>query len=151
MLLGFGFRIRHPFFPGLPAIPAGSARGRSLALAGTVAELMAAARRGVVVRRAIYVLIRPGEPFLADAGRDHLWEAFGVPAFALVLDAAGHPTAWECEAQNGLHRAAAALPAGLNYTARLEQSPCECGRPGERVFFEEPTELAIAADAAPRR
>jgi hypothetical protein len=150
-MLGFGSRIRHPFFPGLPAIPAGSARGRSLALAGTVEELMAAARRGVVVRRAIYVLIRPDEPFLADAHRDRLWEAFGVPAFALVLDAAGRPAAWECETQNGLHRAAAALPPDFNHTVRLELSPCECGRPGERVFFEEPAELAIAADVAPRR
>lgn len=151
MLLGFGCRIRHPFFPGLPAIPAGSTRGSSLVLAGTVADLIAAARRGAIVRRAIYVLIRPGEPFLADAGRDRLWEAFGVPTFAVVLDAAGRPAAWECEAQSGLHRAASALPLDLNYTARLELSPCECGRPGERVFLEEPAELAIAANAAPRR
>ena len=126
-ILPFQRRIRHPFFPELAAVPAAEASGRSTALAGTFGELARAAARGVRVRRAVYVLTYT-DPFLSDGERDELWNMFQVPVYALLMDHGGRMLAWECEAQNGLHR-----EAGRGFA--VERSLCSCGRPGARLLL----------------
>jgi hypothetical protein len=118
----FKKRIRHPFFPALAAEPAASARGRSIALAGTFQELARAAAKGAEARRAVYVLTSEGEP-LSGGERDELWRLFQVPVYALLTDCDGSLVAWECEAQNGLHLAESG-----------EKGACACGRPGARLM-----------------
>ncbi len=93
----------------------------------------------------------PDSPFLSDSDRDILWEAFQVPAFACLLDGDGRLVGYECEAQDGLH-IATICPTDtrrmfisnedsiLGYRLPLDQtvvesSPCECGRPGQRLRF----------------
>jgi hypothetical protein len=62
-----------------------------------------------------------------------------VPVFALLLDREGQLAGWECEAQGGLHLGEAWAGETLwacRLLARggvLESSPCECGRPGQRL------------------
>jgi hypothetical protein len=124
--------IRHPFFPGLAAEPAAAARGRSKALAGTFAELARAAARGVVARRAVYVLTSERDP-LSDGERDELWRLFQVPVYALLMKRGGRVAGWECEAQNGLHIAEGG-----------DKTGCACGRPGGRLT--DAGRLAHAAD-----
>lgn len=124
----FQNRIRHPFFPDLAATPAAKARGCSIAVAGTFAELARAATVGIEARRAVFVMSPPNE-FPGMRERDELWRMFQVPVFALVVDGAGRIVAWECEAQNGLHvEAGGGIQGGMR-----EESPCPCGRPGTRV------------------
>ena len=115
--LPFRRRLRHPFFPHLPADPAASARGRSRALAGSFAELSGAAARGVRVSNAVYVTMA-GVERLSDGERDELWRLFEVPVYAIVARG-GRVEAWECEAQRGMH--AAGGGSGI---------ACPCGRPG---------------------
>lgn len=110
-------KIRHPFFPGLAADLAAAGHGRSAALAGTFAELAHAAECGAAARRAVYVLIKEGEPLTAGE-RDELWHLFEVPVYALV-QRYGRVEAWECETQNGLH--------GEGGGGAVT---CACGRPG---------------------
>ena len=64
---------------------------------------MAAADFGATAECAVFVLQYPDHPFLSRSDRDALWEKFQVPVFALLLDRQGRLTAWECEAQEGLH------------------------------------------------
>lgn len=116
---GFGRRIRHPFFPHLPAVPAASARGRAQALAGTFAELAGAAARGVTAASVVYVTIAGAEP-LSDGERDELWRLYEVPVYAMIARD-GKVEAWECEAQRGMH----AADGGTGVA-------CPCGRPGAR-------------------
>ncbi|MEI9974467.1 MAG: hypothetical protein WDO73_21950 [Ignavibacteriota bacterium] len=124
-------RIRHPFFPDLAAEPAVRTRRRARAIAGTFGELARAAARGVEARRAVYVLVSDGEP-LSAGERDELWRLFQVPVYALV-QRYGNVTAWECEAQNGLHVAGA-----------TGGGACPCGRPG--VVMAQARPAAHAAD-----
>lgn len=113
----FRRRIRHPFFPALPAYPAAHARGRTLALAGTFPELSAAAARGAKPKRAIYVLTGQ-DHCLSEEEREQLWYLFGVPIYTL-WQRGGRVEAWECEAQRGLHTA-----------ENTGEVICACGRPG---------------------
>jgi hypothetical protein len=140
MHVGFRSSIRHPLYPGFPAVPAAGASGRCATLAGTFEELAHAARAGARAERAVFVLNRAGAPFLAERERDQLWEMFGTPTFALLLDGDNRVVAYECELQRGLHIAAGPAPAG-----ELETEPCECGRPGPRLF------IAPGCDARFRR
>jgi hypothetical protein len=111
----FRQRIRHPLFPHVAADPAAKARGCSPALAGTFDELAAAAARGAAAQRAVYVLTGDGEP-LSEGQRDDLWRLFEVPVYALATRN-DRVTAWECEAQNGLH-----------FAGGGEEAECACGR-----------------------
>src|SRR5215469_5632619 len=102
MIARFIPRLRHPFFPEIPTTPAPCAQGRVDGLSGTLKELEEAARLGVVVRRAVFVMHRWNELLLTAAQREHLWNLFEVPVYAVVLDSLGSLAAYECEAQNGL-------------------------------------------------
>ena len=122
---------RHPLFPHLAPVSARRAQGVCTALAGTFAELTEAARNGVLTRRAVFVLHSGVAPFLGRAERDALWRRFQVPVFAMLLDTAGRLVGYECEVQNGLHlRHAFAAAAGVAVS-----TPCECGRPGNRLIL----------------
>jgi len=128
MQLRFGPRIRHPFFPGLNATPAGEARPLNPALYGTFEELVRAADAGALVSRAVFVIHLEDELLLSDSDRDALWERFQVPAFALLLDRKRRVLAFECEAQSGLH----VVP---RYPiASADTALCECGRPGHKLY-----------------
>ena len=122
MKMWFGHRLRHPFYPEIPSTPAAEAKGSVLALSGTLNELDLAAQSGVTVRRSVYVTHRWDQLLLTDAQRDHLWQLFQAPVYAMVLDSFGVPVAYECEMQKGLHMAAGVI----------EGQFCECGRPGLR-------------------
>jgi hypothetical protein len=119
----FRRRIRHPLFPDLAADLAVQARGRSMALAGSFADLARAAARGAEARFAVYVLTSEVEP-LSAAERDELWRLFQVPVYAL-LERGGRVTAWECEAQNGLH-----IVEDCKDREGGKGGACVCGRPG---------------------
>lgn len=129
MRMWFGPRLRHPFYPEIPATPAEDAKGSVLALSGTLNELEQAAQSGVTARRAVFVNHRWNQLLLSDAQRDHLWNLFQVPIYAILLDQWGALIAYECEAQNGLHMAAGVI----------ESAMCHCGRPGMRVFHPKPS------------
>jgi hypothetical protein len=122
MLTWFGPRIRHPFYPEIPATPAAEAKGSVLAVSGTLNELDEAAESRVTARRAVFVIHRWNQLLLNDAQRDHMWNLFQVPVYAILLDSWGSLVAYECEAQNGLHMAADVI----------ESAMCNCGRPGMR-------------------
>ncbi|HEX3742614.1 MAG TPA: hypothetical protein VHW09_01735 [Bryobacteraceae bacterium] len=124
----FGRGIRHPFFPGVTAEAAATARGRSQALAGTFGELARAAARGAKAARAVYVLTSE----LSDGEREALWRLFEVPVYALQ-QRDGHAEAWECEAQNGMHIADSG-----------DEVMCACGRPGAKIAMASP--MGCAAD-----
>ncbi len=120
MLAWFGSRLRHPFFPEIPATAAQQARGSVAGLSGTLKELEEAAQSGVVVQRAVFVIHHWNELLLTAAEREHIWNLFEVPVYAVLLDGLGNLVAYECEAQNGLHMVAGAA----------EPAACACGRPG---------------------
>ena len=143
--------MRHPLFREWAVTPARAASGRTAAVSGNFAELTRAAARGVTAERAVFVMHYPDSAFLSDADRDTLWDAFQVPVLACLLDGDGRLVGYECEAQSGLHVGAACpddkrqmmissedsilgfrIP--LDRTD-LEKSPCECGRPGQRLRF----------------
>ena len=124
MLSWFGPKLRHPFYPEIPATSAPEARkGSVLALWGSLHELEQAAQAGVTVRRAVFVTHRWNQLLMTDGQRDHVWNLFEAPVYAVLLDRFGGLVAYECEAQNGLHMAAGVL----------ESAMCNCGRPGMRV------------------
>jgi hypothetical protein len=102
------------------------------ALAGTFGELVLAASRGAMARRAVFVLTHTGD-WLSDADRDELWRVFQVPVYMLLVTRDGRVVAWECEAQDGLH-----------ITEGGKESTCACGRPGAKLTLPRP--LAHAAD-----
>ena len=131
MRWGFGPRIRHPLFADLAATSASSAKGTCIALYGRYAELTQAAVLGIRVTRAIFVLLDESDSPLGEAERRHLWYAFGVPVFGLMVDAAGRVLAYECEAYAGLHIARTVDAPSDWYLP--DSAPCECGRPGHRI------------------
>jgi len=150
MIVKFRIPLRHPFHAEWPATPARLADGACAVLTGSFAELMKAAAKGARPGRAVFVLHYPDRSFLSGAQREELWQMFQVPVFALLLDRHGRLSAWECEAQDGLHVGGAWTERAL-WVARLlaggwtlDDVPCECGRPGERL-------RRSAADAIPRR
>ena len=135
----FGSRIRHPFFPGLHATPAGAAKLINQALYGTFEELERARDAGARVRRAVFVTCRRDEPLPSESQRDALWSMFQVPVLALLLDDNGRLLAFECEAQNGLH-------VNARHPLQSEDAAiCACGRPGRKLPRESRLEAARLA------
>jgi hypothetical protein len=130
MSLWFRPRIRHPLYPGLAPVPAAEAAGRCPALYGTFEDLLRAAAAGAAPRRAVFVERRPGDPFLSPGERDDLWNSFGVPVLAMVVDSQGALLGYECEAQEGVHLNGRLPPDRRHH---VERSPCDCGRPGRRL------------------
>ena len=158
MRLKIRFPLRHPLYPDWAVTPARAAQGRSMVLSGTCWELLRAAAGGLTAERAVFVLHFPDSPFLSASDRDALWEAFQVPVYACLLDGEGRLVGYECEAQDGLHiptecsgdsRQTALLceDSLLGYripldVTLLDKSPCECGRPGQRLRFAGPRAAA---------
>jgi hypothetical protein len=99
--------------------------------------------------RAVFVLTGLRDMPLRDAARAHLWQAFGVPVYELLLDGNGLTLAVECEAHEGWHiqsgiafsvwegqlwyRRRRGPFAGTGLAGRVETQPCPCGRAGERL------------------
>ncbi len=149
VVIRFGSRIRHPFFPDCVATPAVEAEGprKYTALSGTVTQLVDAAGLGVRAGRAVYVIRSVLHPFLLESEREAVWRAFQVPVFTVLMGARGKTLAFECEAQDGLHLAVNCL-AGASWTAFFEEGErptctvaapvdsglCECGRRGHRLL-----------------
>jgi hypothetical protein len=93
----------------------------------------------------------PESQFLSGRERDALWEVFQVPVFALLLDGEGRLVGYECEAHEGLHIGSSCPQTSdrqlilsedsvLGYRIPwdrfvLESTPCECGRPGQRLRY----------------
>jgi len=148
VVIRFGSRIRHPFFPDWVATPAVETEGprRYTALSGTVSQLMEAAGAGVTAARAVYVVRGVQHPFLLESERETVWRTFQVPVFTVLLGARGKALAFECEAQEGLHMSVNCL-AGAGWAAFFEEGECptctvvaaidshlcECGRSGHRL------------------
>ncbi len=105
----------------------------------------------------------PGLEGLSESERDRLWDAFQVPLYEVLTGFDGSCLACECEA-GALHAAGTALfeQAGgrLWFTSLedvrhpsirletgleggLDDSPCDCGRPGTRLVWN----LAAATDS----
>jgi hypothetical protein len=142
-LFSLGSRIRHPFYPGLAATPARRGKGICNALAGAFLELTQAARNGIRVRRAVFVLLGEKSPFLTEAQRDELWRLFEVPVYALLLDRHGRVVGFECEATR-LHWQKSHREFSVNGHAPVERSACPCGRPVGQPY----TDAARARSAA---
>jgi hypothetical protein len=138
--IGFGSRLRHPFFPALRLTPAADVRHEASALCGGFTELCRAASRGARVERAVFPLLPSADPVLTVAQRDLLWRLFRVPVYALLLDGYGRVAGYECEAQQGIHVVENYCP-GSDFTL-IEQGMCECGRPGARLVPAESVEDA---------
>ncbi|HMD70474.1 MAG TPA: hypothetical protein VKF41_03985 [Bryobacteraceae bacterium] len=138
MSLWFRPRIRHPLYPGLASTAAAGATGHCPALYGSFEDLVGAAAAGAQPRRAVFVERRQTNPFLSVRERDELWNRFGVPVLAVLVDDHGTLLGYECEAQQGVHLSERMQPGPRH---RLEQGPCDCGRPGCR----------LVAKPAPRR
>jgi hypothetical protein len=104
--------------------------------------------------RAIFPLRRPSDPFLPDEDRDHLWNLFGVPVLALLVDGNNGVVGYECEAQNGFHLAPGCR-AGLLFGV-LAIATCDCGRPGPRLVrlrskYERPVPVGALSRSAEAR
>ena len=69
---------------------------------------------------------------LAEAYREFLWQALGVPVFEQLRDGDGTVIARECEAHDGLHvdRAAKITP---GMASALVNDHCECGSEDPRL------------------
>lgn len=148
VVIRFGSRIRHPFFPDWVATPVieTEAPRKCTALSGTVSQLLEAAATGVQAARAVYVVRSVQHPFLLDSEREAVWRAFQAPVYTVLLGARGKTLAFECEAQEGLHMTVNCL-AGSRWvaffedgerptctvTAEVDSELCECGRPGHRL------------------
>jgi hypothetical protein len=137
--------LSHPFFPGLKLTPATRAKTGCPAISGTFQELVDAAAAGVRVTRAVVPLHGPADPFLSDGEREALWEMFGVPVWAMLLDGRGRLIGYECEVQEGFHLSAD-YPCGLLF-GTADSSACECGRAGPRLLPAEPARAEIAMEA----
>jgi hypothetical protein len=152
MQIRIRFPLRHPFFPDWAATPTRLARRDCPTLSGNFQELSSAAASGIRPSRAVFVMHTPESPFLTDRDRDTLWDAFQVPVFALLLDGEGRLVGYECEVHDGLHigsscpntDAQEGILTGedsvLGYRIPMDRfvvdsSPCECGRPGQRLRY----------------
>lgn len=131
--------LRHPFYPEWVATPARAATEECPVISGSFAELLEASASELRPTRAVLALRFPDSPFMSDQERDALWAAFQVPVLALLLDRQGRLAGWECEAQAGLHVGGAWTQEEiwayrlLTSVAELDNTPCECGRPGQRL------------------
>ena len=151
MIIRFRPEFRHPFFSDVRSTAAPLARKTCTALSGTYRELLKAADAGVQVKRAVYVLHGPETPFLTEEQRETLWVRFEVPVFALLLGRSGKLTAWECEVQEGLHTDPRSCETPRS-ARRVETSPCDCGRPGNRLvigYTDAESAFSAAAQASP--
>jgi hypothetical protein len=151
MQIRIRFPLRHPFFPDWKATPTRLAKGACTTLSGSYKELARAATTGIRPSRAVFAMHYPDSQFLGDAERDALWEMFQVPVFALLLDGEGRLVGYECEAHDGLHigsscpktsdrQVISSEDSVLGYRIPwdkfiLESTPCECGRPGQRLRY----------------
>jgi hypothetical protein len=153
MRLKFTFPLKHPFHPDWVVTPVRVARGHCTVLSGNIWELLEGAQSGVSAKQAVLVMLYSDTPALSDSDRDRLWEAYQVPVLACLLDEEGRLVGWECEAQDGLHVGKVCLSDARKLVvfsddsvlgfrvpinrAIVETSPCDCGRPGERLRFKE--------------
>jgi hypothetical protein len=152
MQIRIRFPLQHPFFPDWKATPTRLAKGGvCTTLSGSYQELARAATTGVRPSRSVFAMHYPESQFLSDAQRDALWEMFQVPVFALLLDGEGRLVGYECEAHEGLHigsscpetedrQLISSEDSVLGYRIPwdkfvLESTPCECGRPGQRLRY----------------
>ena len=150
MQIRIRFPLRHPFFPDWAATPTRLAKGACITLSGSYQELSRAAVAGVRPSRAVFAMHYPESHFLSDRERDALWEMFQVPVFALLLDGDGRLVGYECEAHDGLHIGSNCSDSSdqqldsedsvLGYRIpwdrfKVESTPCECGRPGQRLRY----------------
>ena len=103
-------------------------------LAGTAEQLRGLASRPKppVVRNAVVVFTRQGEPGLAEYDRDLFWDIFGVPAFEQYLTRWSRLIATECDAHEGLHVCG---PFARRTDWNLDRSPCACGDPRPRLLL----------------
>ncbi len=151
MIIRFRPEFRHPFFSDVRPTAAPLAGKKCKALIGTYRELLDASGEGVQVNRAVYVLHGPETPFLTEEQRETLWLRFEVPVFALLLGRRGKLTAWECEVQEGLHTDPRTCEAP-RAARRVETTPCDCGRPGNRLvlgYTDAESAFSAAAQASP--
>jgi hypothetical protein len=172
MQIRIRFPLRHPFFPDWAATPTRLAKGACATLSGNYQELARAAAAGVRPSRAVFVMHSPDSQFLTDQERDTLWEMFQVPVFALLLDGEGRLVGYECETHDGLHIGTTCPESTdrqlifsnedsvLGYRIpwdrfRVESTPCECGRPGQRLRYSagrvgKPMQVSKPTPAPPR-
>jgi hypothetical protein len=99
--------------------------------------------------RAIFVLTDCRDMPLRDTVRVIFWQAFGVPAYELLLGGDGSLLAAECEAYEGWHiengvtfssvegqlwyNTRRGHSGGTGLTGDIETQPCSCGRTGKRL------------------
>jgi hypothetical protein len=163
----------HPLNRNVFAARPAAGRAQYPAIAATRLALLDRAREFARCRPqvefAVLVVARPGDAELSEPERDQLWEAFQVPIYRLLVGYDGAVLAHECEALCGLHCSADAIfeefrgsvyvtsLTDLRYpsvrlrtriSGRLEEGPCDCGRPGLRLapVWLSQEEVSSAAD-----
>ena len=115
-----------------------AARFRPCAIAATPAQLdELAASRAPSLSHAVIALTRPDEPRLSESSRDRFWAAFRVPVFEQIIGDRGELLAAECEAHDGLHIESETMPR----QAKVDESPCACGRKTPRLVPADPGEV----------
>ncbi len=112
-----------------------AARSRPAVIAAPAADLIRLARRWDSEwerpTHSLVILSRVDTGLVTAEERELLWDAFGLPVFEQVLDAANHLLAYECEAHDGLH----VLRAGLRLSGCFPaDSECGCGDPSPRLL-----------------
>jgi hypothetical protein len=102
------------------------------AIAATLVQLEQLVRMTIPsLCHSVTVLYGWGDPWLDEAGRERLWDAFRVPIFEQLIGDRGELLAADCEAHEGLHIESALLRAGRDY---IDPSPCGCGRTTPRLI-----------------
>ncbi len=102
------------------------------------------------LNRAVFVLTDCRDVPLRDETRITLWQAFGVPAYELLLGDGGVLLAAECEAYEGWHiengvtfssvggqlwySTRRGRSGGTGLTGDVQEQPCPCGRAGKRII-----------------
>ena len=99
------------------------------------------------VDTAVFIATGLGSQAIGDVERVVLWQAFGVPAYELLLSSAGQLMACECEAHEGWHLEARILRQRLPDGTRIETALCACGRKEPRIVAAENSHLAGALAA----
>jgi hypothetical protein len=108
------------------------------------------------VDHALFVVTGCGSAPLNDTVRVILWQSFGVPVYELLVDNSGVLLAAECEAHEGWHIQPGAsvsavgdktMVAGtsserpvIGLSGYIENEPCACGRPGNRIVLTDTAE-----------